>query len=266
MKLSTNTKTDIFTHIAIILVCLMALFFAFFFVYLPWSTNHNESIKVPNLKGLSLEAAQGLLDDSDLKYEVSDSIFMPNASPNSVLSNFPKSGLLVKSGRKIYLTLAAFSAPLVKMPNITGRSISSAKNQLLSSGLLYDGEEKISALEENTVLKIKVNGAEVEPGQSVPKGSKVVLLVGDGYGNQMIDVPSVTGMAFDEAEVLLTGLGLKIGNVTYETSDKPEGTVIKQSPQAGGDNKIRNGAPVNVWVSGQGDAPAADTAPDNGNR
>jgi eukaryotic-like serine/threonine-protein kinase len=258
MKLSTQTKTDVITHLAIIAAIVAALFFGFFFVYLPWSTNHNEAIKVPDLKGLSLEVAEDLLDDANLNYEVSDSIFLVNAKPNSIISNFPKSGLGVKSGRKIYLTVAAYSAPLVKMPNIAGRSISSAKNQLLSSGLQYGGEEKIEALEENTVLKMKINGVEVTSGQQVSKGSLVVLVVGDGYGDQMTDVPSVVGMNFDEAEILLSGKGLAIGSITYQTSDKPEGTVVKQSPVAGDGNKIRNGAPINVWIAGEGAGTTAD--------
>jgi eukaryotic-like serine/threonine-protein kinase len=144
------------------------------------------------------------------------------------------------------------------MPNIAGRSISSAKNQLLSSGLQFGGEEKIEALEENTVLKMKVNGVEVAAGQSVSKGSQVVLVVGDGYGDQMTDVPSVVGMNFDEAEVLLSGKGLAIGSISYQASDKPDGTVVKQSPAAGEGNKIRNGAPINVWIAGDGGSTTAE--------
>lgn len=257
MKFSTDSKTDVVTHIAIIIAGLMLFFFAFFFIYLPWSTSHGEAIKVPNLKGLSYQQATDLLDDADLKYEISDSTFMPNVAANSVLSNFPKSGSNVKSGRKIYLTVAAYSAPMVKMPNITGRSISSAKNQLLSSGLIYAGEEKISALEENTVLQIKVNGQDVAVGGSIAKGSKVTLVVGDGYGNQAIDVPNIVGMPIEEAEILLSGQGLKIGSITYQNSDKADGTVTRQGPSAGDGTKIRIGAPINVWVAGNG------TTPDN---
>jgi eukaryotic-like serine/threonine-protein kinase len=218
---------------------------------------------VPNLKGLTYEEAIDVLGDADLNYEVSDSIFMPNAKPFTVLSNFPKSGLKVKSDRKIYLTLAASSAPMVKMPNITGRSVSSAKNQLLSSGLQFGGEEKMAALEENTVLKIKVNDTEVVPGSPVAKGSKVILVVGDGYGNQFIEVPNVVGMAVDEAEVLLSGLGLSIGNIIYENSDKAAGIVLKQNPSSGEGSKIKNGAPVNIWVSGTPTTDNTDTPIDN---
>jgi eukaryotic-like serine/threonine-protein kinase len=249
-KYSTNTKTDVLIHLAIIVSFILVLFFGFFFVYLPWSTNHGDAVKVPNLKGLSMDDAEDMLDNADLDYEISDSIFVPGAEPLSIIANYPKSGANVKTGRKIYLTVAAVSAPMVKLPNIIGRSTSSAQNQLLSSGLLYEGEEKIAALEENTVLGVKINGREIQQGDEIPKGSKITFVVGDGYGNQRIDVPNVTGMAQDEADILLTGLGLTIGNITFEISDKPAGTVIKQQPSAGVDQKIKIGAPINVWISG----------------
>ena len=114
----------------------------------------------------------------------------------------------------------------------------------------HEGEEKIAALEENTVLGVKINGREIQQGDEIPKGSKITFVVGDGYGNQRLDVPNVMGMAQDEADILLTGLGLSIGNVIFEPSDKPAGTVIKQQPSAGVDQKIKIGSPVNIWVSG----------------
>jgi beta-lactam-binding protein with PASTA domain len=150
---------------------------------------------------------------------------------------------------------------MVKMPNIIGRSTSSAQNQLLSSGLLFGGEEEIPALEENTVLKIKINGSEITPGSDVPKGSKVILVVGDGYGNQMIDVPNVSGMAYDEADIYLSGLGLSVGTVLYEPSGQADGTVIRQKPAAGEGEKIKIGSPVNLWVSGT--APVTTEQPTN---
>jgi eukaryotic-like serine/threonine-protein kinase len=254
MKLSTDSKTDLITHITIILLCFLALFFAFFFLYLPWVTNHNEIVKVPQLQGMSIEQATEVLDAANLDYEVSDCTFVSGKKPMSVLSIFPKAGMNVKTGRKIYLTVAAASAPMVKMPNITGRSVSSAKNQLLSSKLIFDKEEKISALEENTVLKIKIDGQEIQAGQLVPEGSRITLCVGDGYGSLMMDAPGIVGMPLDEAQTLLEGQGLSLGEVTTQASDQPEGTVLKQSPGAGA--KIKNGSPINLWVAG-----AASTEP-----
>lgn len=251
-KFSTNTKTDVLIHLGIILSAILILFFGFFFVYLPWSTNHGEAILVPELKGLTLEEAKDALNDADLDYEVSDSQFVAGLKPLSIISNYPKSGAYVKSNRKIFLTVAAVSAPLVKLPNIIGRSSLSAQNQLLSSGLQFGGEEKVPALEENTILKVKLGNRELMPGDEIPKGSKIIFVVGDGYADQKIDVPNVVGMEQDEADILLTGLGLTLGQIISEPSTAPAGSVIRQRPAAGSENKIRIGAPVDLWVSAGG--------------
>lgn len=251
-KFSTNTKTDVLIHLGIILSVILILFFGFFFVYLPWSTNHGEAILVPELKGLTLAEAKEALDDADLDYEVSDSQFVAGLKPLSIISNYPKSGAYVKSNRKIFLTVAAVSAPLVKLPNIIGRSSLSAQNQLLSSGLQFGGEEKVPALEENTILKVKLGNRELMPGDEIPKGSKIIFVVGDGYADQKIDVPNVVGMEQDEADILLTGLGLTVGQIITEPSSAPAGSVIRQRPTSGPDNKIRIGAPVDLWVSAGG--------------
>ena len=67
-KFSTNTKTDVLIHLGIILSTILILFFGFFFVYLPWTTNHGEAIPVPELKGLSLEEARKALKKADLDF------------------------------------------------------------------------------------------------------------------------------------------------------------------------------------------------------
>ena len=59
-KFSTNSKSDVIIHIAIIIALLLVLFFSFFFIYLPWSTNHGESITVPELKGMTMEDVPAL--------------------------------------------------------------------------------------------------------------------------------------------------------------------------------------------------------------
>jgi len=45
------------------------------FIYLNISTNHNNYIKVPDLKGLSIEEVTDILNKNKLKFEISDSTF-----------------------------------------------------------------------------------------------------------------------------------------------------------------------------------------------
>ena len=56
----------------------------FFYVYLPISTNHNESITVPNLEGMPFESIDELLTNRDLRYEISqDSGYAEDQEPFS---------------------------------------------------------------------------------------------------------------------------------------------------------------------------------------
>ena len=259
-KFSTSSKSDVLVHIGIITALFLVIFFSFFFLYLPWSTNHGQVITVPDLRGMTVEEMEDALDSKDLNYEITDCTFVANAKPLSVFAQFPKAGSTVKEGRKIYLTIITETPPLTAVPDVLNRSISSAKGQLLSKQLAAGEPEYIPDIAENTVLKIKLNGKEIHPGDMIPKGSKVTLVVGDGLGNQMVEVQSLTGMPLDEAEILLSGQNLKLGTVIYDpNSTEAPGTIIKQRPDVGS-NKIRIGDVIDVWVAGSEGAatPAAE--------
>lgn len=54
-KLSTRSRTDLIVHIGIMLALSVVLILTFFFGYLPFSTNHGQTITVPDLKHMSLD-------------------------------------------------------------------------------------------------------------------------------------------------------------------------------------------------------------------
>ncbi|MFT5883904.1 MAG: beta-lactam-binding protein with PASTA domain [Arcticibacterium sp.] len=248
-KLSTSTKTDILIHIGIIGAVGLVLFFSFFFLFLPWTTNHGEEIKVPNLKGLTLAETEKVLDARDLNYEISDSTFINGEKPLSVFSQYPKAESGVKKGRKIFLTIITDEPPKVSVPNIINRSENSAKNLLSSIGLLLSTTEYIPAIEKNTVLKMKFEGRELAANEKLAKGSKITLVVGDGYGNTTVPVPNLEGLGYEAAEILIRGSSLNVGSILYDnTSVLPEGSVVRQRPSAG--VNIKTGDAVNIWLSG----------------
>lgn len=247
-KLSTQSRADIFVHIGIIIASGLILFFAFFFVYLPWSTNHGEAISVPNLNGKSSEAAIKLLEEEGLDYEVSDSTYLPNKAPLSVYAQYPKAGSIVKSGRKVYLTIISETAPISTIPDVLGRSTGSATNQLQTAGFLVGSLKMIPAIEKNTVLKIELDGREIRLGDRIPKGTKLTLVVGDGLGNQLLEVPTLVGLSLEEAKLVLEGSSLRIGSVLNESGGSAsEGIVVQQRPEIG--TKIKAGDVVDIWVS-----------------
>lgn len=249
-KISTDTKKDLIIHIGIIVSIFLAIFLTFFFVYLPWSTNHGQSITVPKLTGLKIDKAEDTLDDLDLRIEVSDCVYVAGAVPLTVISHFPKEGSNVKEDRKIYVTVTAESAPLIHMPKITELSLHSAEMQLKQAGLMKGNITFKPDLAENTVLEQQLNGKTIAPNTLVPKGSMIDLVVGNGIGSAQIDIPSVVGKAYDEAELIIRGSGLELGTVIFDAnSDKPKGTVIRQNP-TDDQGKIIEGTFIDLWVAG----------------
>ena len=76
------------------------------FVFLNISTNHNNYISVPDLKGILISDVEEVLKENDLKFEVSDSAFFnPDFPKFSVLEQIPDASSKVKKNRKIYLTI-----------------------------------------------------------------------------------------------------------------------------------------------------------------
>ena len=248
-KLSTRTRTDLFLHIGIILALTVVLVLVFFFGYLPFSTNHGQTITVPDLKHMSLDELENYLNDRDLRYEVSDCTFVAGGVPLTVYAQYPQPGSNVKEGRKIYLTIIKRTAPTMPMPNLIDQTSRTAELQLRSLGLVLGELTYEPDLGKNKVLKQLANGKELAPGTPVAKGTTIDLVVGDGEGKVYFPAPDVTGKPYEEASAAIRGSGLRVGvRVPVDDPEQEVGTVIKQKPRAG--ERIRLGQSVDIWVVG----------------
>ncbi|TDB65228.1 PASTA domain-containing protein [Arundinibacter roseus] len=247
-KISTNSRKDLYIHIGIIISLITVLFLAFFFLYLPIRTNHGESITVPDIRNMSALELEDFLDERDLRFEV-DCTFVPNVAPLTVVAQYPQPGSKVKEGRKIYVTVVARTAPMVKMPKLTDMTQRSAQMILKSEGLEVGNLRYVPDLAQGAVLKQLYKGQEILPGQPIAKGSKIDLEIGDGLGATAFDMPSVVGMILDEAKFQIVGAGLKVGQIMYVEQEGVEpGMIVRQNPEPG--NKTRIGDVIDLWVVG----------------
>lgn len=127
---------------------------------------------------------------------------------------------------------------------------------LLKSVGLEEGKlSYVPDMAQNAVLKQMVNGAVIEPGQPILKGSKVDLVLGEGLGTAQFDAPMVIDMPLDEAKIAIIGAGLKVGQqMEVPASDgQAAGIVVRQNPESG--NKVRVGDVIDLWVTPQGVEP-----------
>lgn len=252
-KISTRNVSDLLIHIGIILTLLAALFLAFFFVYLPFTTNHGQTITVPDVTRLSLDEMQNLLDDRNLRYEV-DSTYVAGAQPLTVIQQYPRANAKVKEGRKIYVTVIKRVPPMVQMPNLVSLTLRSAELNLKSLDLVSGPPTYVPDVAKNAVLRQFYNGKEIAPGTPIPKGATVELEVGDGLGSTMFDIPNVVGLPFDEAEAAIRGSNLKVGTkISVDDPEKEVGTVVRQRPEARPGERIRVGEAMDLWIVGPTD-------------
>lgn len=147
---------------------------------LNFYTKHNESITVPTVKGLQVQDAAGILESSDLRYEISDSIFQAEGAPGSIIEQIPKEQSKVKKGRTVFLVIKAKGAQLVSVPELKDYSRRQAEAQLASLGFNKVTIQEVPAAYKGLVISISYRGKQLTPNQKIPKGSPLVMTVGAG--------------------------------------------------------------------------------------
>lgn len=239
----------------LMLTVVLFLVICFFSMYLPVTTNHGETITVPNLEGMHIDKVKEFLEERDFRFVVSDSAYDDKVAALTVIKQDPKEGERVKINRRIHLTIKALNAPLENLPNILDNPVRQADQLLDSHGFKKGKITYIPHIGKNAVLRISYKGRNIskedlEKGFPLAKGSAIDMEVGDGLGNSEFDLPDLTGRPLVEVEVLLRGLGLNMGSIIYEKASGTDmGTVLKQSPAFSQGRKIRVGAVIDLWVA-----------------
>lgn len=249
---------DLIKHIVLIGFFGLLIVLSFFYVYMPLATNHGESITVPDIVGLGYEDLDEYLTDRNLRFEVNiDSGYSSDYPPKVVLKQYPEAGQKVKEDRKIFLTLNAMNPPDVKMPMLVDGSLKNAETVLESLGLLMGDITYQPDPARNAVLDQLFKGNSIEPGTPIAKGSKIDLVIGDGIGRQVFEMPDARGLDLEEAKILILGSSLEVGEIVYiETNEELPGIVFSQSPLPG--RMVKVGRKITLYVSGDMSADTLD--------
>ncbi len=256
----SNLK-DLLVHVLVILTVIVITTLTVFYVWLPASTNHGETITVPNVIGLSVDELEEFLGKRNLRYEVTaDSSYSSQALPREVLQQVPKPNSKVKENRKIYVTVNAESPPKVRMPRVEDLSLKSAQMTLKSYDLVLGEVKYVPDDFFGVVHEAQINGRVVLEGEVIEKGSVIDLIAGNGYGNTEFRSPTLTGLDLEEAKFAVIGSGLKVGKVAYVAVSKapfleadttiyrniPPGSIQDQYPKP--QTIVKIGDPIDLWV------------------
>ena len=146
-----------------------------------------------------------------------------------IISQDPSEGTL----RKNNLTIQVYVCAKVEksyMPTVLNMSESDAKSILnnMSLGLNIQVQDKPS----DTVAKGLVVATSPAAGAEIRQGNTVIIYISSGREIKPVTVPNFVGMTEEKANLEAQKLGLVVGASSSEYSDKPAGTVIRQSISA----------------------------------
>lgn len=161
-------------------------------------TRHDETIEVPDLKGLQIEDVAAMISSKDLKYEVVDSVFQKEGIPGAILEQIPTGKSMVKQGRTIYLTIQAKNEALVAIPDLVDASLRQAETLLNALGITRINIVSVPSEFQDLVFGIEYKGTLLKGGDKIPKNSTVVLKIGNGNGNNT----SIDSLQIDGSETI----------------------------------------------------------------
>jgi len=216
-------------------------------------TRHNSEFEVPDFSGLSLLDAQEVANDSHLRLDVTDSVFLPKMGRGIIFRQNPHSGSMVKKNRRILLTINSVMPKQVSMPSVIGYSLRQAKAELTARQLNVGRLIYVSDMATNNVLSQLYKGRYVPSGTMVESGSEIDLELGNSGGESTF-IPNVLGLSFITAKDILIDNSLNIGTLTYDQSvrtyaDTITCFVIKQTPSPTNSNSYSLGARVELFLS-----------------
>jgi beta-lactam-binding protein with PASTA domain len=255
LRLRENSKKALWLNIGLIAAISMFILLLFFYIYLPVTTHHGDTITVPDLSNMKVSELEAFLDDKELRFIVDDSSYEKDKAPLSVLKQDPIAGSKVKINRRIHLTINSSTPPLEKIPDVIDISLKQAVQMLESAGFKVGENKKyVPDVAKDVIIRVSCEGRyfthdELKKGTLLAKGSVIEVEIGDGLGNNSFKMPNVVGMTVENAEGILSGSNLTV-NIEYDnTATEPAGTVIRQKP----DNisMVKPGTVVDIWVAGE---------------
>ena len=218
-------------------------------------TKHGEYLTVPAVTGKKTSEAIKLLEAKGFEVVIQDSVYIDTAKMGTVLKQLPEPNSTVKINRTVLLTVNRVTLPMVDMPALQGKSLNYAIELLKRAHLQLGDTIYKPDFMMGSVLEQNFNGNIVNSGTKLTWGSRVDLVIGGGLAEQRILVPTLVGLTFGEAKLVLQQYGLSVGALIPDAgiSDTLAAFVYKQSPPKFTEDKrpiyIQSGQLMDLWIS-----------------
>lgn len=204
-----------------------------------------DSIKVPDVSGMTEDEAQSALEDAGFKNISSEFSYSDSVPSGQVIGTTPEANAEATEDTEIVMQVSK-GAEKKTVPNVVGQADADAQNEIKNAGLTigtvtYDYSDSVA---QGIVISQSVEG-----GKKVSAGTTVDLVISNGpEPAAKVNVPPVTGTSLNNARQLIQSAGLSVGNVSYQYSNSvAAGSVISCNPGVG--SSVDEGTSVSLVVS-----------------
>ncbi|HOV92184.1 MAG TPA: PASTA domain-containing protein [Candidatus Kapabacteria bacterium] len=229
--------------LAAFLGAVLIIFLIFDNWILPSVVKDRKIVKVPNVVGMPSSTAINLLNENGLEYAIVSQQNNETYPKDYVIKQVPAPGTEVKESRQVLLTLSK-GKENTSAPNVIGQYESYARS-MISNAELNVGN--ISYQKNDSIPKGIVISQNPPPNSTVSLNGYIDLVISEGAEEKVI-IPDLTGKSLNDAENILSDIGLKVGDVSYIRSETfLPNTIVRQSPLPG--ENVVKGAAVNLVIS-----------------
>ena len=202
-----------------------------------------EDIKVPNLLGLDYESIKDSAEYADFNIVVKESGYNAEYPVGQIYDQSPSEGRTVKSGATIEVKVSQ-GTELGTIPVVMGKDPDTVESALRAEGFTQITRSEVY---NNVVPSGLVCGINPGEGSEVATSTPISLQISQGPETKTAEVPDLGGLSLEKARTKLEKAGLKVGEITYRSSESSTDTVIGQDPVFG--SQVSEGSYVNLTLS-----------------
>ncbi|MCK8058057.1 MULTISPECIES: Stk1 family PASTA domain-containing Ser/Thr kinase [unclassified Fusibacter] len=202
-----------------------------------------QEFELENIVGQNYTEVSTLFAENGLYLEQVDTVYSDTVDANSIVSQSPQAGTMVKEGQKIQVILS-LGRKIEKMPNLKNKTLEEAKVTLSNLQVdLVEVQEEYNELPAGLILR-----QTPESGSEIAKGDGVVLVVSLGSESKTVYMPDIKGRTQEDAIRLLKEIGLNYGAIETVYSDEFEVDLVVEQSIAQG-QEVKEGTYVNLTIS-----------------
>ena len=237
---SKNKKTIIGAIIAVLILVLGATGAVMMFK----NSTSDKEITVPNVVGKSKDDAKKILESAGFKF-IEAGEKKSDEKEGTVLEMFPEANSKLKPNSEIRVIVSG-GEDKIKVPDLSGMTINSAKDVLSSYGLELGN---VSEEYNNSVNKGNIISQDPSLDNAVEKDTKVNVIVSRGAKVVVSYVPDVSGKSVGDASSILSNQSFQVKQIEVVTQDASlkdkSGKVFKQDPGSG--YELKKGSTISIY-------------------